>query len=279
MSSLLPVARDLLREAASRKWFLGLGIGVTLTLLTLGLSLRMDVVDGALAGVRLFGTALDGGDIRAVDVALRPVFMAASALVFYGGTLFMIVACADFGPSLLSPGRIEHLLSLPVRRWELLAGTYLGVLALSLLCALYGAGGLVVLLGIKTGVWTTGPLLAALLATVNFATVYAAMLCVTVFVRSAALGAGSGVALYVVGIIAGQRRDIAPLFEEGWGRDVFEAVTLLFPRISSLGTFAIDLAGGREIVATALVSLLAGFVVFSLGVLSVSTWHFEQKDF
>ncbi|MGA9523012.1 MAG: hypothetical protein WBV82_16205 [Myxococcaceae bacterium] len=278
MSSVLSVTRDLLREAASRKWFLGLGIGVTLTLLTLGLSLRMDVVDGALAGVRLFGTALDG-DIRAVDVALRPVFMAASALVFYGGTLFMIVACADFAPSLLSPGRIEHLLSLPIRRWELLAGTYLGVLVLSLLCAVYGAGGLVVLLGIKTGVWTTGPLVAALLATINFATVYAAMLCVAVFVRSAAVSAGAGMALYVAGIIAGRRSDVASLFEEGSGRDVFEAVTLVFPRISSLGSFAIDLAGGREIVAAALASLLAGFVVFSLGVLSVSAWHFEQKDF
>ncbi len=205
--------------------------------------------------------------------------MAGAALVFYGGTLFMIVACADFAPSLLSPGRIEHLLSLPVRRWELLLGTYLGVLLLSVLCALYGAGGLVVLLGIKTGVWSSGPLLAALLATVNFATVYAAMLAVSVFARSAALSAGAGVFLYVAGIIAGLRAEIAPLFEEGWGRHAFEGVSTLFPRISTLGRFAIDLAGGREIQGATLASLLAGFVVFSLGLLAVGNWRFEQRDF
>ena len=278
MSTVFPVARDLLREAASRKWFLALGLGVTLVLLILGASLRMDVVDGALSGVRLFGTLLSD-DIRTVDGVLRPVFMAASALVFYGGTLFMIVACADFAPSLLSPGRIEHLLSLPVRRWELLAGTYLGVLTLSVVCALYGAGGLVLLLGVKTGLWSMGPIWAALLAVVNFATVYAGMMAVALFARSAALSAGTGVFLFIAGIISGRRHELASLFDEGWGRDVFDAVTLFFPRVSSLGTFAIDLAGGRTIVASALVSLLAGFVVFSLGVLSVGTWHFEQKDF
>jgi ABC-type transport system involved in multi-copper enzyme maturation permease subunit len=272
------VARDLLREASSRKWFLGLGIAVTLVLALLAFTLRMDVVDGALAGVRLFGTALDN-DIQSVDVALRPVFMAASALVFYGGTLFMVLACADFAPSLLSPGRIEHLLSLPVRRWELLAGTFLGVLGLTVTFALYGAGGLVVLLGVKTGVWTTGPLISALLATVNFATVYAVMITTALFARSAALSAGSGVIVYVVGILAGLRLEIAPLFEEGWGRSLFEGVTRVLPRISTLGKFAIDLAGGRPIDLPVLVSLLAGFAVFGLGVLSVGAWRFEKRDF
>ena len=47
------VALDLLRQALSRKWFLGLGIAITLGLGVIGLSLRMDVVDGALAGTPL----------------------------------------------------------------------------------------------------------------------------------------------------------------------------------------------------------------------------------
>ena len=106
----------------------------------MGLSLRMEVVDGALAATRLFGKLVHH-DIQSADVALRPVFKVASYLLYYGGLAFGILACADFGPSLFSPGRIEHLPALPVRRWQLLVGTYLGVLALSLLGALYGAGG------------------------------------------------------------------------------------------------------------------------------------------
>ena len=55
MRTSLAVAADLIREAMKRKWFLGLAIAITALLVTLGLSLRMEVVDGALAATRLFG--------------------------------------------------------------------------------------------------------------------------------------------------------------------------------------------------------------------------------
>lgn len=278
MTTTFGVAADLLREAASRKWFLALAIGITLLLAVLGFSLQLDVLDGALAGVRLFGSVLDTS-IRSADVALRPVFMASAALIFYGGTLFMALACSDFAPSLLSPGRIEHLLALPVRRWELLLGTYLGVLLLSLVCALYGAGGLAIILGVKTGVWTMGPLWAALLAVANFATVYAAMIATALFARSAAVCAAAGILLFISGIIAGLRTEIAPLFEQGAGRRAFELWSMVVPRVSTLGTSAVDLAAGRAVDAGALASLLGGFCVFSLAVLAAGAWRFEQRDF
>lgn len=278
MTTTFGVAADLLREAGSRKWFLALAVGITLLLAALGFSLQLDVLDGALAGVRLFGSVLDTS-IRSADVALRPVFMASAALIFYGGTLFMALACSDFAPSLLSPGRIEHLLALPVRRWELLLGTYLGVLLLSLVCALYGAGGLAIILGVKTGVWTLGPLWAALLAVANFATVYAAMIATALFARSAAVSAAAGIALFIAGIVAGLRSEIAPLFEEGAGRRAFELWSMLVPRVSTLGTSAVDLAAGRTIDGGALASLLGGFCVFSLAVLAAGAWRFEQRDF
>src|SRR5260370_14492801 len=111
MSGIVAMAGDVLREAKSRRWFLGLWLAITL-LLAIGLGLRMDVVDGALAATRLFGKTL-GGDIRSAEVALRPVFEAAAYVLFYGGLAFGIVACSDFATSLLSPARIEHLLSSP----------------------------------------------------------------------------------------------------------------------------------------------------------------------
>ncbi len=278
MTTTFAVATDLLREAVNRKWFIALAAGITLLLVTLGFSLQLEVLDGALAGVRLFGSVLDTS-IRSADVALRPVFMASAAVIFYGGTLFMTLACSDFAPSLLSPGRIEHLLSLPVRRWELLLGTYLGVLLLSLACALYGACGFAVILGLKTGVWTFGPLLAAVLAVVNFATVYAAMIATTLFARSAAVSAAVGVLLFIAGIVAGLRTQVAPLFEEGVSRRVFEVWSMLVPRVSALGTSAMDLAAGRTLDTAALASMLGGFIVFSLALLAVGAWRFEQKDF
>jgi Cu-processing system permease protein len=274
----LTIAIDLLRQAILRKWFIALGLLVTLVLVLIGASLRMDVVDGALAGTRLFGKVM-GGEIAAVDVVLRPVFSAATYVIFYGFSAFLILACSDFAPALLAPGRIEHMLALPVRRIELLAGTYLGVLALATMAALYGAGGLCVLLGVKTGVWTFRPVLAAVLTSVGFATIYAGMLVTALLVRSAALSAAVGGVLFILGIVAGQRDRILTAWSEGVTRTVFALLTGLLPRLSTLGRVAADLAGGQAVGWGGFVALLGGFVLFVLGALALAAWIFERKDY
>ncbi|MCI0570536.1 MAG: ABC transporter permease [Myxococcaceae bacterium] len=278
MRPLLEVAWQVLREAASRRWVLALFLGITAVLATLSFSLQLDVLDGALAATRLFGKAL-GTDIRAVDVALRPLLQASSYLIFYGGLGFGILASADFGPSLLAPGRIEHLLSLPLRRWQLLGGTFLGVLALSLMAALYGACGLVVLLGLKAGLWTVGPLLAALLASVTFAALYAVMLTGAVFVRSAAVSAALGAVLFVLGILAGYRARVATVFDPGLPRSVFRALTAVVPRVSSLADAGAAIAASEPLALRSLGSLLIGVLLFGMGALAVGVWRFEEKDF
>jgi Cu-processing system permease protein len=271
-------AADLLREASRRKWFLGLAIAITVVLMLLAFSLNLDVVDGALAGSRLFGMLLHP-DIQAVDVALRPVIKLAAYLIFYFGMAFGIVSTADFAPSLLSPGRIEHLLALPVRRWELLVGTFLGVMVLSFLASLYGAVGLTLIFGVKAGLWTWGLVLAGVLAAVSFCAVYAAMLASALFARSAAVSAAVGFVIFVSGIFAGLRHELLPLFDDGVGRILFNGYTLMIPRISALATAAADLAGSSPVQLRSLTSMLVGMIVFALGVLALGVHRFEQKDF
>ncbi len=278
MSSTFAVALDLLRESLSRRWFLALGLAITLVLLFLGLALRLEVVDGALAATRLFGAALDT-DVRSVDVALRPVFQAAAYAIFYGGLAFGVLACADFGPSLLAPGRIEHLLALPVRRPELIGGTFLGVLLLASCGALYGAGGASLILGVKTGVWTVRPLIAALLASVTFSAIYGAMLATAVFARSSALSAAVGASLYVAGIVAGYRDELLAVFEPGVGREAFAGITMLLPRVSAIANTAAEIAASQPIDFAVLGSLLAGLAVFGLAMLALAVWRFEGRDF
>jgi Cu-processing system permease protein len=273
------VAWDLLIEARSRTWFLGLFIALTLLLLVLALGLKLDVVDGALAAAHLFGHGGGVGTIRSVDVALRPVFEAGSLAIFYGGLLFGIFACADFGPKLLAPGRIEHMLSLPVRRWELLAGTLLGVSILALLATLYGAGGLTLIFGVKAGFWTIRPILSGLLAAAAFVTVYAAMLASATFARSAPVSSGVGLLIFALGIGASERATLLPMFSPGFGRWTFDALTIGMPRIARLGELSGKLAGSAPVPAAAVLTLLGGFLAFGAAVFALGLWRFEGKDY
>jgi Cu-processing system permease protein len=272
------VAIDLLREAGSRRWFFALAAGVTLLLGGTALALRLEVIDGALAATQLFGRDL-GTDIRSVDVALRPLFGAVAYVVFYGGLLFGIAACADFGPALLAPGRIEHLLAQPIRRWELLAGTLLGVVGLAAAAALYGAGGFAMILWYKTGVWNGGALAAGLLGGVAFVPVYAVMLSVAVFVRSAAFSALSGVGVGVLGVLAGFRAAVAEAIGPGWLQALFGVLVAPVPRVSTMAIRASDVAMAVGVEAGELSRLVGGALLFGGAALACGIWRFERKDF
>lgn len=278
MIKALQVALDLLREAAWRKWFLGLFITITAVLVLLAFSLQLDVVDGAIAGSSIFGAVLFE-DIRTASAALGPLFMATTVCAAMGGALFLSVACADFAPSLLSPGRIEHLLSLPVTRAQLLLGTWAGGLGVSIIATLYGACGVVVLLGAKTGVWNLRLLLGALIGVVVFATVYAAMMLAAVAVRSAAFSAAVGLAVCILGIVSSSRAAIAKAIDPGAGRLIFEWAMVPIPKLGTLAVRAAFLSGERAFDLNELWRLVAGAGLFSGAVLFVALFLFERKDF
>lgn len=278
LRNVLAVARDLLREARARRWTLALLGGVTALLLLTAFGLELEVVDGALAASRFFGRS-GHGSIRAADVALRPLFEGVAYLVFYGGTLFGILACADFAPALLAPGRIEHLLSLPVRRAELLLGTFLGVEALVLAGALYGGLGLTLIVAAKTGVFGAAPIAAAALGAVGFTGVYAVMIAAAMAARSAALSAAAGAVVWIAGIVAGNRATVAPLFEPGLPRGLFLAFTAPLPRLSELGRHAARVANGLPLDPGELAIQAGGTALFAAAALALALAAFERKDF
>lgn len=278
MKPLLRVAVDLLLEAARRRWFLALFGAITLVLVVFGFSLQLDVVDGAIAGSKLFGNLLFD-DIVSTDRAMNAVFVAVTYLSFYGGALFLAIACADFAPELLAPGRIEHLLSLPVARWQLLFGTFVGVVTLAAIGVLYGAGGLTLLLGVKTGVWSVQLLVGAGIGWCGFCALYSVMLATNLFVRSAALSGAFGVLTLLGGCFASYRESIAVAIAPGFGRELFKWSMLPFPRFATLATTAARLAAAEALEPGALPRLLVGCFIFSVAMLSIATWRFERKDF
>src|SRR5690349_12664383 len=109
--------RDTFREALARKIFLGfLGCSTLLIIFFLFL-MRIDVVEGAMATVSLFGNTSRTQDVQKL---VRNVHAGIAAFL-YGAAMFLAVfAASGLIPSVFEPGRIELLLSKPVRRWQIL---------------------------------------------------------------------------------------------------------------------------------------------------------------
>ncbi|MBL8917143.1 MAG: ABC transporter permease subunit [Archangium sp.] len=278
MKQMFRVAFDLLLEAARRKWFLALFGAITLVLVILGFSLQLEVVDGAIAGSKLFGSMLSK-EIVSANRVMSGLFTVVAYLAFYGGAFFLALACSDFAPELLAPGRIEHLLSLPVARWQLLFGTFLGVVTLAALGSFYGAGGLTILLGVKTGIWNWNLLLGSAVGWVGFCALYSVMLTTNFFVRSAALSGALGVVTLILGVVASFRESISVAMSEGIGRTLFSWAMLPIPRLGTLATVAANLAGSLPNEPGMVGRLLGGCIIFSVALLSIAAWRFERKDF
>src|SRR5580704_5983798 len=101
----LALVRDTFREAFARKIFWGFFGCSTMVILFFLFLMRVDVVEGALATVSLFGNELPA---------------ALAAFLFGFGLFLAVFASAGLIPSIFEPGRIELLLSKPVARHHIL---------------------------------------------------------------------------------------------------------------------------------------------------------------
>lgn len=276
--TVIHIALDVLREAVARRYMIALFATILAGLLLMTFSLNLEVVEGALAGVRLFGKQL-GASIVPVDVALRPIFQFLAVFVFYFGLLFGIVATADIAPKMLAPGRVELLLSLPVRRVELVLGTYLGVLIIALLSTSFAVGGVSLVLFWKTSFVTAAPIAGAGMAVLGFMAIYALMLLASSLVRSAALSAGSGLMLYLAGLFTSNREEFLGWFRSGTTRSVLEVVTAPIPRLGTLADVGAQVASGAPLQDGVLLPLVGGVLVFAAAAVAAACFVVSGKDY
>jgi ABC-type transport system involved in multi-copper enzyme maturation permease subunit len=263
------------RRASRKRSLLLMGAAITLLAGLFAFTLQLDVVDGVVSGMKMFG-APPSGDLQTPEGAMLPMLGMLAASVFTLGQLFGILACSDFATAIFAPGRIEHLLALPVRRAEVLVGVYLGVLGIAVLGALYAGVVLTLVLGLKSGVWSLAIFAGGATACVGFAATYGLMLASTTLVRSSALAAAVGCGLFFAGAVL-PRPELAALFDAGVGRDVFSACVSVLPRYYLLGRLS-GVAIGHGELTTDMLRAAAGALVFAAACVTFAIWQFERKD-
>lgn len=235
--------RDTFREAFARKIFWGLfGLSVLMILFFLFL-LKIDLVEGGLAAISLFGrTANPGTD---VDRLVRGVYGAIATFLYTWGMFLAVFASAGLIPSVLEPGRIELLLSKPVSRTHILLGRYVGNVLVVSCNIVFLVLGVWTILGVKTGIWSKTFLVS--MATTVFA--FAVLLSVVVFIgvlfESAALSTMVTVALMIMSPILAQTSTMLRLLSSEWSRQIWRTLYYALPKVYDLGKMTLDAIQSR----------------------------------
>jgi ABC-type transport system involved in multi-copper enzyme maturation permease subunit len=263
------LVRDTFREAFARKIFWGFAGCSTALILFFLFIMKIDVVEGAVATVSLFGKTSDTEDVGRL---VRQVHGGLAAFLFTAGMFLSVFASAGLIPTVFEPGRIELLLSKPVARHHILLGRYLGNLLVVAANIFYLVIAVWLIFGVKTGVWTFGFLWSPVLTIFVFAVLLTVVLLVGVLWESAVVATMVTFGILLLSPILAQKHTIERLLTSEWSRNVVRGLYYVLPKVFDLGSMARQIVLGETITSWMPVwsSLLFGIVVLSGGLFAFS---------
>ena len=274
MTATLALVRDTFREALARKIFWGLfGLSTAMILFFLFL-MKIDIVEGAVATVSLFGRASNRSSD--LDQLVRGVYAGIATFLYTWGLFLSVFASAGLIPSVLEPGRIELLVSKPVSRAHILLGRYAGNVLVVSCNFIYLVLGVWAILGVKTGIWSPVFLLSIATTTFIFAVLLSVVVLVGVLFESAALSTMISVALMIMSPILAQTTLMMRLLSSEWSRQLWRTLYYSLPKVYDLGKMTLDAIQSRT---------FNGFMpiwtsaVFGVVILGAALAVFSRRDF
>ena len=274
-----------LRELTAKKVTLGLFLVSTLVWVMLSFALNLDVVDGSLAGLRIFGQDADiqvstsgQGNMPTMDLLQDLVFGVerfVAGFSYWMGILLALFATAPTITNLLERGRVDLLLSKPVGRMALLGSHLLGVLTVVTVLAIYLMGSLWLVMSIKSGIWNYHFLTAIGMVIIMFTIMYSVVLLIGVSTKSTALALIVTLGLMFCSGILGAKDQLVQLLNVPW-RQVFLGFYHVMPNFAEVTVPVTQLAGGEPVESwyTLISSALFGIVMYVLAAL-----RFSYRDF
>ncbi len=265
---------DTFREAFARKIFWGLFALSTLMILFFLFLMKIDVVQGAIATVSLFGRS--SGRSVSVERLVLGVYASIATFLYTWGLFLAVFASAGLVPSLLEPGRIELLLSKPVARYHILLGRYLGNLLVITLNIAYLVLGVWVILGTKTGMWGPRFLVAILCAVFIFAVMLSVVFLIGVLFESPALAVMVTAALMILSPILAQTSLAMKLLSSEWSRQVWRGLYEALPKVYDVGRFTIDVVARNKVGGF---SAFVTSTIFAVVIMSAAIYVFHKRDY
>jgi ABC-type transport system involved in multi-copper enzyme maturation permease subunit len=267
------LVRDTFREAFARKIFWGfLGCSTALILFFVFI-LKIDVVQGAMATVSLFGNTRQGGDVQRL---VRQTHGAIAAFLYTAGMFLAVFASAGLIPSVFEPGRIELLLSKPVARYHILLGRYIGNVLVIAANIFYLVLAVWLVFGWKTGVWTVGFLWSSVLTVFVFCVLLTVVMLVAVLSESAVVATMVTFGIMLISPILAQQRILERLLTSEWSRNLVRVLYYALPKVFDLGRISRGLVLGDPVGDW---MPFWSSALFGLAMLSTGLYAFARRNY
>ena len=271
-----------LRELTAKKVTLGLFLVSTLIWVMLGFALNLDIVDGSLAGLRIFGqdTSLtrnsgDGAQVPLLQELVFGVEKFVAGASYWMGILLALFTTAPLINNLLERGRVDLLLSKPLGRMHLLGSHLAGVLTVVFTLALYLMGMVWLIMSLKSGIWNFHFLTSIVMVLIMFTIMYSVILLIGVSAQSTALSLIVTYGLIFCSLIFLGKEQLVPQINMPW-RHVFLAFYHMLPNFAEVTRAVVQLAGGDAVDSW---YPLISSAIFGVVIYGVAAWRFYRRDF
>ena len=247
-------------------------------------AINLDIVDGALAGAKLFGKEVEmGGSEISIEKLVLGFETGFSGFLYVFCTFLAIFATAHLVPRMQEKGTIDLYLARPVSRVRLLLSRYLAGLILAGSNVVYLMGSIWVIVAWKTGVWNTRFLLAGSIIFLVIAVLLAFAFLVGVFTSSTAVSIMATYGIFFFGLMLAAHDKFAAAVSKQWQANVIETLYWVFPKTAELLTAVVAFVGGEQlperIVRTLAPAPFLTTAAFGVGCLILASFLFTRKEF
>ena len=275
---------DVMREAAARWTLVAYFFLSTIFIIIFASAINLDIVDGALAGAKLFGKEVDIDDSAiSLEKLVLGFETGFSVFLYFLCTFLAIFATAHLVPRMQEKGTIDLYLARPVSRVGLLLSRYVAGLILAGSNVVYLMGTIYLIVAWKTGVANPRFLLAGLIIFFMIAVLLAFAFLIGVFTSSTAVSIMATYGLFFFGLMLVAHEKIAAALSKEWQAAVINGLYWVVPKSAELGQAVVAFVGGEELPDRVLAALspapFLSTAVFGVACLTLASWLFTRKEF
>jgi ABC-type transport system involved in multi-copper enzyme maturation permease subunit len=283
MKVLVANIEDVMREAAARWTLIAYFCLSSMFILIFAFAINLDVVDGALAGAKLFGNEVNMRGTISIEQLVLGFESGFSGFLYFICTFLAIFATAHLVPRMQEKGTIDLYLSRPVARVKLLLSRYVAGLLLAASNIFYLIGAMWLIVVWKTHVVHPRFLMAGVIILFLVATLLAFAFLVGVVTSSTAVSIMTSYALFFFGFMLVGHKHFAAAVSKEWQAALINGLYWVIPKSGELFgavvSFVSDKNLPRELAAALTPPPFISTALFAIGCLSLASWLFHRKEF